>query len=807
MRAHSLRLLADVLILGLICFVALLPVQAAAQDVNPPRLEYQLDVSINGQPTNLVARFADLGEGHFASPASELRQLGFSIAETTPDDELVALDGLPGLAYIYDEANQSISLIAADDLRVRKTYDARGEAPQSKVTPAGYGAVLNYDIFAAAGGDNSFSGYSSQDFTGVNATLDARAITPQGILSQTAILGTTLADETNALRLETTYTFSNEDNLTTWRAGDFISGSSVGWSRPVRLGGVQAQRTFSMRPDLVTNPLPAISGSAAVPSTVDVFVNGIKSHTQEVGAGPYQIDNLPTITGSGVAHVVTRDAAGRESVQSLSFYTSPRLLKSGLYDFSVEAGLPRGSYGIESFQYDDTPAATATLRSGITDWLTAEAHGEVSESLYNAGAGFVANTFDNAIVSGAVSASSSDRGTGFQLYGSVETKIGPVRLNARSQRAFDGYDDLASLTARTERSRAGSSPIIVPGLGRSLFSLAPPIAVDSVTLSLPIAFDKSSISATLLRYEPVDGDVSEIATASYSRPLIENASMYATGFVDLNDDKNTGFYLGVNMPLEDRVSTSAGVRSNKGKVGVSVDANRSVGPEAGSWGWRVRDYEGDHTLRSAAVSHRMSAARLEATVNQDDNGVRGTAEVEGAVAMLGGDMYASNRIDDSFAVVDAHAAGVRVLRENVQIGKTNEDGKILIPNLSAYNRNKVSIDPMDLPLNAEIATTYDYVTPSFKSGVYVEFDVKKATPSGLVILQDASGTLLPAGAEGYVEGSDEPFIVGYDGRAFIKDLKPVNSIRVKIGEHECRAQFSFADTGEVQPVFGPEVCQ
>ena len=203
----------------------------------------------------------------------------------------------------------------------------------------------------------------------------------------------------------------------------------------------------------------------------------------------------------------------------------------------------------------------------------------------------------------------------------------------------------------------------------------------------------------------------------------------------------------------------------------------------------------------------MSAARVEATVNQDDNGVRGTAEVEGAVAMLGGDMYASNRIDDSFAVVDAHAAGVRVLRENVQIGKTNEDGKILIPNLSAYNRNKVSIDPMDLPLNAEIATTYDYVTPSFKSGVYVEFDVKKATPSGLVILQDASGTLLPAGAEGYVEGSDEPFIVGYDGRAFIKDLKPVNSIRVKIGEHECRAQFSFANTGEVQPVFGPEVCQ
>ncbi|NEV03151.1 hypothetical protein, partial [Bradyrhizobium uaiense] len=42
-------------------------------------------------------------------------------------------------------------------------------------------------------------------------------------------------------------------------------------------GGLQAQRDFALRPDLITAPLATIGGSAAVPSTVDVYVNNIKT--------------------------------------------------------------------------------------------------------------------------------------------------------------------------------------------------------------------------------------------------------------------------------------------------------------------------------------------------------------------------------------------------------------------------------------------------------------------------------------------------------------------------------------------------
>jgi outer membrane usher protein len=627
------------------------------------------------------------------------------------------------------------------------------------------------------------------------------------VLDQTAIIGMNLADETQALRLNTTYTFTDDENLMQWRAGDIISGGTD-WSRPVRLGGVQAQRAFSIRPDLVKSPLPSVSGSAAVPSAVDVYINGVKSYSKDVPAGPYQIDNIPAISGAGVAQVVTRDASGKESIQALSFYNSPQLLKPGLSDFSAETGYARSHYGIESFGYGEALLGSATLRMGITDWLTAEAHGEGGDGLVNGGAGVVASVFNSAVVSAAVSVSSSGQGTGTQLYGSFDTKAGPVSINGRIQHALDNYDDLATLTARENREIANSTLGGLPLIASGLFSYAPPRSVESLTLSMPIAFDKSTVSATLLRYETVNSEPTELVTASYSRPLTSKASMNATGYVDINDTSKAGLYIGVSMSLDDGISLSTGLSGRgEGDYTGNVSLNKPVSHEPGSWGWRINDLEGGSPYRSASVGYRGSAARVEAGLAQSESGVQASASVEGAVAVLGGNVYTANHIEDSFAVVDAHAPGVKVQRENLLVGTTNEDGKILIPNLNSYHRNKISIDPIDLPINAEPATTYDYITPSFRSGVYVDFDVKKATPNAIVILKMPDGSFVTAGSEGHIDGSDEPFVVGYDGQAFIRDLKAVNTIHVTLASGACSATFASDQSAEVQPIIGPEICQ
>lgn len=804
MRRPSLWRLGSLFVVALLAIVVL-PLTLAADDASVIARDLQLDVNINGQPSGLIARFVEDGDGRFSSPASELRELGIKVPAETPDADLVALDGVPGLSYVFDEAKQSMSLEIGDVGRVAKAYDARPAVEQLKTTVSDYGLVLNYDIFGSAGADDFGSALDSGSFTGVNTTFDARLVTPHGILSHTSIAGTTLADETDMLMLDTTYTFSDDDNMTNWSAGDFITGGTS-WSRPVRIAGVQVRRNFAMRPDLVTTPMPAVSGSAAVPSTVDVFVNGVKSYSQQVGAGPYQIDNIPAVSGAGVAQVVTRDASGKETFQSLSFYSSPRLLRPGLYDFSAETGVARRDYGIRSMVYDDELVGMATLRAGITDWLTAEAHVEGGSGVWNAGGGVIARALDMGVVSAAASASTSEEGEGFQLYGSFETRIGPATLNLRSQHAFGDYEDLATKTTRTTAYGAGGTGIIFDK-SSSLFSLAPPRAVDSATVSLPIAYDRSSISATYLRYQLEDEKPLELVTATYSRPLINNSSLFASGFVDLNDKDSAGFYLGVNIPLDDTISSSVGVsKSGKDTTGY-VEASQTLSPEAGSWGWRVRDHEGSDARRAASLAHRMQAARIEAGVYQNRDGVRATGEIGGAVTILGGDIFTSNRINDAFAVVDAHAPGIKVQKENNTVGVTNDDGRILIPNLNAYHKNKISIDPLDLPIDAEAESTVTYVAPEFRSGVFVDFNVTKSKPGAIVILKDASGRFLPAGAEAHLEGSEETFVVGYEGQTYIQGVSAVNTLIVDNMGATCTVRFSYKADGNIQPTIGPEICQ
>src|SRR5262249_6917941 len=202
------------------------------------------------------------------------------------------------------------------------------------------GAVMNYTLF---GGVTKSFGPGFTGFSGANASLDARVFGPYGTLTQSGIVGTTTMRDMDALRLETRWTYSDPDNLVSYRAGDTISGG-LAWTRPVRLGGLQLQRHFALPPHLVTPPPPSYPGSAAVPSMVDVYVNNIKALSQPVAAGPYQINNLPLLTGGGTARVVMQDAAGREVEASLPYFVSPTLLRQGLTDYTLETGFPRLNY-------------------------------------------------------------------------------------------------------------------------------------------------------------------------------------------------------------------------------------------------------------------------------------------------------------------------------------------------------------------------------------------------------------------------------------------------------------------------------
>ena len=754
----------------------------------------QLDILINGSKIGLLGSFFKLPNAKIAARRSELTEARIKVPGSGAPDEIVVLDDLLGDKFKYDEPSQSISFDLTPAQIVTRRFDAMAPAPQIPLTTS-WGSLLNYTLF---GSETYGLNPRKMTFNGGSASLDARMFSPYGTFTQTGILGSTTTRQMTALRLDSAFTYSDPDSLDTYRVGDSVSGSLT-WTRSIRFGGFQAQRNFALRPDLVTAPLPSFSGSAAVPSTLDVYLDNSKAYTQEVPPGPFEVNNLPLVSG-GEARVVLRDASGRAVQTTLPFYTSPLLLKEDLTFFSVETGFPRINYGVNSNDYVAKEFSSLSVRHGVSDWLTLEGHAEQVASLYNGGAGLLMRTGDFGLFSAALSGSSYGGQMGAQAYLAFETKIWDVTFSASSIRTFMNYNDVASVTAPV------MSSIVDVNVPPSSLA-APPKAIDRFTAGLRLP-DLSSLNLSFVHMQQASNQLSNILSVAWSRSAFLQSQVFVTAFADVSNRQNYGLFAGISIPLGDTATVSTGVTSSRSGTSLTTDASRPLDAEPGSYGWRVRDSEGGTVDRSAAGSYRSSVGTVQAGVEQiRDSGIQGTAQFDGAIASIGGGFFPTNHIDDSFAVVDTGVAGVPVFYENRPFGETNANGQLLVPSLRSYGSNKISIDPKNLGVNDEIETTESVVAPAQGSGVLVKFKTKADLPEAVVILNGADGKPLAVGSKGKLDGGDQDFIVGYDGRAFVQDLKDANTVTVSLENGECHASFDYTAAADHQVVIGPVACQ
>lgn len=753
-----------------------------------------------------------------AANAAELRELGLRVPGAYAISDEVPLAAFPNLSYTYDEVHQTIDIDIAPEHRLPKTYDALGLAPPIPTSVPTTGAVLDYLLFGGAG---STKGLSQWQVQGLSATLDARFFSPIGVLSQSGIVGSNPSGGAapDRLRLDTTWTFTDPDHLATYRAGDTISGA-LAWTRPIRLGGFQIQRDFTLRPDFVTLPLPSVNGSAAVPSTVEVYIDNVRTLSRDVGNGPYSITNLPIFSGQGDANVILREPSGREVVTTLPFFVSSRLLRQGLYDFSAEAGFPRLYYGSLSNVYAKTPAGSASLRYGLDDRVTLESHVEATAGLVNAGIGSLVGVDRIGLFSAAVTGSrcTSPGGPermqeGGQAYLGFDTTVYGMSLSVSTQRSFGGYADLAFVSApKTVRLAVppvsfSIAPAVSPSYGQSLlYSARPPLIEDRAFLGFPLPFRGGSVNFGLTRLKYSDAPASTIVTASFTRQIFDSGSFVVSAFGDLDHRKNTGAFLGLSIALGNDITAAATATFDQSGSAIGAQVIKPLRAEPGSVGWQITDTEGKAGQRLGRLDYLGQSGQVSLTAGQSKaSGTYGTATAEGAIVMADGGLFLGNRIDDSFAIVNAGTPGVDVLYENRPIAQTDANGKALVPTLHAYQANKLSIDPRKLPLDASIASTQEIVSPPRRSGVTVDFGIKPAVPSAIVVFHGSDGRPLRAGLRGSL-ASGQGFVVGYDGRAFIEGLQTTNLATVLLPEGECRAEFGYTAQSGVQVVIGPVAC-
>lgn len=728
-----------------------------------------LTVELNGRDTGVIIR-ATLNGGQLLARARDLEAVGLDLShQGQAGDTLLALDSIPDLQYRYDAGRQALALQAPNDLLQPFVYGRPAAVPAAGAT-SGRGVVLNYDAY-----------YQYERQATLSLWNELRYFSPLGVFenSGAAYMGHRRDDY---VRFDTSWTHSDPDAMRTLRLGDTIS-SSLDWIRPVRMAGIQISRNFDLRPDLVTFPVPLVTGSAAVPSTVDLYINNIHRSSVDVPQGPFIFNDAPGITGAGTATIVTRDALGRAVSSTLPLYVDRRMLAEGLTGYSVEAGFLRRNYGYDSFEYDHDPAGSATVRHGYSDSLTLEGQAQAMPGAFNAGGGALLRLGSRGVLNVGVSASGG-AGSGTRMTLGYQWIQPRFSIDLQTTRSFGDYWDLGG----TDGYPA-------------------PHSLDRATLSVPFG-DTQSVALSYIGYETEGYAPSRIGSVAYTASLGKRASVNVSAFQDFGPQRDKGVFLSLNISLESGTHLGAYGGRQNGETSYNASAMRSPDYDGG-WGWGVQAGRTAHMRwGQAQTTYRGRYGEVTALAQNFDGRDGFALNASGGMVLMDGGLALSRRIHDSFALVSTNGIEeVPVRHENRLIGRTDGKGHYLIPDLNAYQSNQVSIDGLHLPARMKLTDNSRTVVPQWRSGVLVEFPITEYR-AATVLLHRADGRPVAVGAQVLHEESGALTVVGHDGMAFVEGLRSENRLRVAEGDETCAVQFAYDDDArDALPTIGPLTCE
>ncbi len=742
-----------------------------------------LDVQINHHAIGRVGEFM-LRDHHLYARSAELRELGLrepAIEKANSADHLVDLSAMACLRWRIDTSTQTVFITARDKCRIPSVLHLEQPAEENVLVRSGMGTTANYNFV------NTFVAHQAT----THGLLDLREFSPWGIVSSTfmAYAGkVTTPEQRHVLRLDSAYSFADPSSLRRYIAGDFIS-AGLSWSRPVHMEGVQLRSDFSLRPDLITFPLPSLSGSAAVPSTVSILINNASPVSRSIEPGPFEVPQLPIATGAGTISMTVANALGEQVVVNQPFYASASLLTPGLQAYSLQLGRLREDWGIESNHYGPF-AMNAFYRRGLTSKLTAEGTVEITPTLAAAGGGLVANAFNRAVVNADLTMSEGTAGSG--ILASVGLQRVGTRLSFGSVATFASphYRDTAALD---------QGPLPQQQLNANLgFSLRRFGSLAAAFLENSCACLGQPLQTSLALTQ-----AAQILSINYSAQ-VGRFALIASAFRDLLHPSGGGVTIGFTAPLGKRGSLS--VAEEAGTGWGQVQAQRSVA-NVGDWGYQAYAAGGNQDHAFMEAEYKSGQGLFSVGIDHSNNQNTATLKSQGAISLFDGGLFPSNTIYDSFAVADTGMlTNIPIYQEHREIGRTNSKGKFLIADLRSFDTNLIAIDATDVPLAFSLEATDRKIRPQDRTGIVVRFPVH-VTRGALLRLLQQDGQVVPVGSHARLLPAGEPLPVGYDGEVYVEGLAPHNTLRVDEPEGgSCELVFDYRPGLESTTSMGPFTC-
>lgn len=601
-----------------------------------------------------------------------------------------------------------------------------------------------------------------------------------------------------------------------WTSGEVFD--SVG------LRGVQIATDDRMLPQSLRGYAPTVRGVADSNAKVTVRQNGMVIYQTTVSPGPFVISDLYSTGYGGDLDVSVSEANGRVHTFSVPYASVPQLLRPGVNRFSLAAGQLRDDF------IDAKPGVVqATLQRGFNNTLTGYAGVAASQGYVSALLGSALNTSYGAFAMDVTSARTripgvdTLSGQSVRLsYSKTMAQTGTSLTVAAYRYSTSGFLSLGDAERARDFARRGL-PVFA--------STAPsyPQSINGVPVSGLLTPEQQ---AALAGADPGDYQIRNGIdrqrndfTLTLSQQLGDRGgSLYLNG--SRRDYWNRGgsdtqFQIGYNnslgrmnynlsasrerdpfgrsdnrftasltIPLgnTDHMPVLTGALAHGSSGGMQEQATLS-----GTAGVDDRfSYGATATHNSAELSSNSGSSGSTASV---DGGYRG-AHVQINAGIGAGDHYSQASLNVAGGVV-AHPGGVQfglplgdtvalvqvpdaagAVISNASGVRVGRDGYALVPYVTPYVLNTISIDPTGLPLDVQLDSTSVQVAPRAGAVVLVKF---KSESGHFVLIQTrlANGATLPFGSEVQDEQGQVIGVVGQAGRVMARVTRAAGQASVQ----------------------------
>ncbi|OTS50029.1 fimbria/pilus outer membrane usher protein [Acinetobacter pittii] len=766
------------------------------QDLN--FIQLFLNISINSNASEDLVAVKQSKDGKLYIRSSALKTLRLKMDEHIPDNQWVCINDLNGIQFKYLENEQSLNLKVPSNMLTGYSVDLSGQQITSpnllKMKPLN-AAILNYSLYNTITNDeNVFSGTAEGIFNSAIGNFSS------GVLYNGS--NENSYSHEKWVRLESKWQYVDPEKIRIYTLGDFIS-NSPDWGSSVRLAGFQWSSAYSQRGDIVTSALPQFSGSAALPSTLDLYVNQQKIYSGLVPSGPFDIKQLPFISGNEVT-LVTTDATGQQSITKKPYYFSSKILAKGINEFSVDVGVPRYNYGLYSNDYDDATFASGAIRYGYSNSLTLSGGAEAStDGLSNLGTGFAKNVLGIGVINADIAASQYKDENGYSALLGLEGRISKnISFNTSYRKVFDNYFDLARVSQvrylKDNQINAESQNYL------NYSALADEIFRAGINYNFYAGY------GVYLGYNQIkySDNSYKLLSTNLSGSLDKNWGFYASAYKDYENHKDYGVYFALRYTPSSKVNAITSVSSDSGSLRYRQEIFGLSEPQIGSFGWGgyvERDQDANENNASVYTSYRARAAYLTGRYNRFGDNDQVAVSATGSLVAAAGRIFAANEIGDGYAVVINAGPQSQIINGGVNLGETDKSGRFLIPSLMPYQVNHIYLDPSYLPLNWNVKSTDQKTVVGYRQGTLVDFGAHQVI-SGLVKLVDQKNSPLMPGYTVRINGQQNG-MVGYDGEVFIPNLLKQNKLEVDLLDHgSCQVDFTYNSNQYSTKKLGPYVC-